>query len=65
VGEPPRQVVVVDERMTLIGSANFTERGQERNIETGVLIEDEGFAERMVGQWRRLIEGGLVKRYVG
>ena len=41
--------VVVDERFTLIGSANFTSRGQERNTEAGVLIEDEGVARRVAG----------------
>lgn len=59
------KVVVVDMRLTLVGSANFTERGQERNIETGVLIEDPGFAQGMVAQWRRLIGAGLVRRYGG
>ena len=38
--------VVVDERLTLIGSANFTDRGQTRNIEIGVLIDDAAFARR-------------------
>jgi phosphatidylserine/phosphatidylglycerophosphate/cardiolipin synthase-like enzyme len=57
--------VVVDERVTLIGSANFTDRGQSRNIEAGVLIEDEDFAKRVVGQWRSLVEAGLVRRYEG
>ena len=59
------KVVVVDTRFTLISSANFTERGQERNIEAGVLIEDVGFAERMVAQWQRLVSSGLVARYQG
>jgi hypothetical protein len=57
--------VVVDEHLTLIGSANFTARGQSRNIEAGVLIEDMNFAKRVAGQWRSLIEAGLVRRYGG
>jgi len=57
--------VVVDERVTLIGSANFTARGQSRNIEAGVLIEDAGFARRVAGQWRSLIEAGLVRKWAG
>jgi phosphatidylserine/phosphatidylglycerophosphate/cardiolipin synthase-like enzyme len=32
--------IVVDDRLTLIISANFTERGPTRNIELGVLTED-------------------------
>lgn len=57
--------VVVDDLLTLIGSANFTARAQTRNIEAGVLIEDRAFAERVSGQWRSLVDAGLVRRYVG
>lgn len=57
--------VVVDQRITLIGSANFTERGQERNVEAGVLIEDEDFACRLVAQWRSLVDSRVVRRYAG
>jgi hypothetical protein len=57
--------VVIDDRETLVTSANFTERGQTRNIELGVLIEDEHFARQVVAQWRGLIAGGQVKRYQG
>ncbi|MBI4957603.1 MAG: phospholipase [Myxococcales bacterium] len=57
--------VVVDDRFTLIGSANFTTRGQSRNLETGVLIEDPAFGERVAEQWRSLVVAGLVSRYVG
>lgn len=54
--------VVVDLERTLVTSANFTDRGQTRNIEMGVLIEDHGFAERVVTQWRSLVESGHVVR---
>jgi len=57
--------VVVDQRLVLIGSANFTERGQERNVEAGVLIEDEDFAVRLEAQWRSLIDSGAMRRYAG
>lgn len=57
--------VVVDARHTLITSANFTDRGQTRNIEVGVLIDDPTFAEQLLTQWRGLIANGLVRRYVG
>ena len=43
---------------------NFTQRGQERNIEVGVLIEDAGFAAALAGQWLGLIEVGLAALYV-
>jgi hypothetical protein len=54
--------VVVDGQRTLITSANFTDRGQTRNLEAGVLIDDEGFAIGLARQWRSLIEAGLVAR---
>lgn len=59
------KVVVVDNRFTFTGSANFTQRGQERNIESGVSIDDRAFAETVVRQWMGLIGAGLVRRYHG
>jgi PLD-like domain len=55
--------IVVDDTRTLITSANFTDRGQTRNIELGVLVEDRTFSEACAGQWRRLVAEGLVRRY--
>jgi phosphatidylserine/phosphatidylglycerophosphate/cardiolipin synthase-like enzyme len=57
--------VVVDDERALITSANFTDRGQERNIEAGVLIEDHVFASELAGHWRQLVNAGLVTRYTG
>ena len=57
------KVVVVDETHVLIGSANFTERGQQRNIEAGALLHDAAFARQLVTQLQSLIDGGYVKRY--
>jgi len=50
--------VVVDERLALVTSSNFTERGQRRNIEVGVLMEDQGFASSLVANFR----GGSFQR---
>ena len=36
--------VVVDHRHVFVTSANFTDRGQTRNIEVGVLLDDEPLA---------------------
>jgi phosphatidylserine/phosphatidylglycerophosphate/cardiolipin synthase-like enzyme len=57
--------IVVDDERSLITSANFTDRGQTRNIEAGVLIEDAAFAAELAGQWRQLVSEGLVRRYAG
>jgi len=53
--------VVVDARHTLITSANFTDRGQTRNLELGVLVDDPDFGARVVGQWRALANAGLLE----
>jgi phosphatidylserine/phosphatidylglycerophosphate/cardiolipin synthase-like enzyme len=57
--------VVVDDEKSFITSANFTERGQTRNIEAGVLITDTAFSEQLAGHWRQLVSVGLVRRYTG
>lgn len=55
--------VVVDLEKAFVSSANFTQRGQERNIEVGVYLEDQAFARSLGGQWFGLIEAGLVQEY--
>ena len=57
--------VVVDDRYALVGSANFTDRGQTRSIEVGALIDDEDFASALSAQWRGLISAELVVHLVG
>lgn len=52
--------LVVDGARAFVSSANFTQRGQERNIEVGVLIEDASFASYLAGQWLGLIDAGIV-----
>lgn len=55
--------VVVDHELSLVTSANFTDRGQERNIEVGVLIRDRTFALSLEQQWFNLIHSGGVVRW--
>lgn len=43
--------VVVDGRWTFVTSANFTDRGQTRNVEVGVLLDDLAFAEALESQF--------------
>lgn len=57
--------VVVDHRLSLITSANFTDRGQTRNFEAGVEIEDEAFALSLARQWQNLIDEGVVVEATG
>ncbi|WP_233104217.1 phospholipase D-like domain-containing protein [Haliangium ochraceum] len=53
----------MDGRHALISSANFTERAHNRNIEVGVLIDDEAFAEQLARQWLSLNGDELVNEY--
>jgi len=55
--------VVVDGAHAFVSSANFTQRGQERNIEVGVLIADPSFASYLAGQWISLIDAGIAREY--
>jgi phosphatidylserine/phosphatidylglycerophosphate/cardiolipin synthase-like enzyme len=54
--------VVVDNDLSLVTSANFTDRGQTRNIEVGALIHDKGYATALERQWNALVEAGGVVR---
>lgn len=55
--------VAVDGERAFVSSANFTARGQERNIEAGVLIHDAAFAAQLERQWMSLVEGGFCLRF--
>lgn len=48
--------LVVDHEQALITSANFTDRGQTRNIEVGVLVRDRGYARALERQWENLVQ---------
>lgn len=54
--------VVVDRRVTLITSANFTEAAQHRNIEAGVLARYPPFVERLAGYFEALRASGQLVR---
>lgn len=47
--------VVIDKRRLLVSSANFTPAAQERNIEVGVLLESENFAQQLLAHVDQLI----------
>jgi phosphatidylserine/phosphatidylglycerophosphate/cardiolipin synthase-like enzyme len=50
--------IVADLERVFITSSNYTESGQLRNIELGLLVRDQRLAARVVGQFRSLIAGG-------
>lgn len=54
--------VVIDRRVALVTSANFTEAAQTRNIEVGALIQSERFAMRLAAHFEALSDAGALKR---
>lgn len=56
------KVVIVDRRLLLIGSANFTEAAQQRNIEIGVLCSVPYLAERVGSYFEALRKSGQLRR---
>lgn len=54
--------IVVDRARALVGSANFTDRGQTRNIELGVLVDDHRFSTAVVGHFLGGVSSGLFRR---
>ena len=46
--------IVVDRRVALVGSANFSNRGRDRNLEVGVVVWDHHFVQSLVAEWEAL-----------
>ncbi len=55
--------VVVDEAAALVTSANFTSRGQHRNVEVGALIRDPVFVRALAAQWDNATSHHLFVRH--
>ena len=54
--------IIVDRRVALITSANFTEAAQRKNIEAGVLIRYEPFVTRLNSYFEALRDSGRLLR---
>lgn len=50
------KVVVVDDEISLVTSANFTEWAQRRNVEAGALIRNAEFARQLRHQFEGLVQ---------
>jgi phosphatidylserine/phosphatidylglycerophosphate/cardiolipin synthase-like enzyme len=57
--------IVVDNARVFVTSANFTEAAQERNIETGVLVNDPSVARGLRDQFESLVTAGRLRRVPG
>lgn len=56
--------VVVDDTDVFVSSANFTEAGQERNIEVGLRLDNPWLARKLVEHFKKMVETGQFKRAV-
>ncbi|MCO8123323.1 DISARM system phospholipase D-like protein DrmC [Stieleria sp. TO1_6] len=54
--------VIVDNAHVFISSANFTEAGQQRNIEVGLHLNSSHLATKTSLHFRKMLEAGLFKR---
>lgn len=52
--------IVVDNHISFVSSANFTEAAQERNIEVGAVIKEREFSEVLAAHLRNLILTNVV-----
>lgn len=43
--------VIVDGNVALVGSANFSNRGRDRNLEVGALIREHHFVQSLLAAW--------------
>lgn len=53
--------VVVDSRYAFVTSANFTDRGQTRNVEVGLLVEDTHLATQLAAHLRRCAQQDIFR----
>ena len=56
--------VVVDQNDVFVSSANFTEAGQERNIEVGLRLDSAWLAKKLVAHFSKLAEAGQFQRAI-
>ncbi|MCB9729130.1 MAG: phospholipase [Deltaproteobacteria bacterium] len=54
--------VVVDSRYAFVTSANFTDRGQTRNVEVGLLVDDAQLAGQLGGHLRRCAQQDIFRQ---
>jgi len=54
--------VIIDARRVFVSSANFTEAGQERNIEVGLTLQSPALAERLLRFMDTLVAGAHLRQ---
>lgn len=53
--------IVIDRKVAMVTSANFTEAAQTRNVEVGVLIRCPAFASQLAGHFESLATAGILR----
>ena len=56
--------IIVDAREVFVSSANFTEAGQERNIEVGLRLDNPWLARKLVEHFKKMVESGQFQRAI-
>ncbi len=59
------KVIVIDDDLSFVTSANFTEWAQQRNVEAGVLIRNPDFARQLRQQFDGLVQSRAVLEVPG
>ncbi len=59
------KVVVIDDEIAFVTSANFTEWAQQRNVEAGVLVRNAQFARQLRQQFEGLVQSKAVLEVPG
>jgi phosphatidylserine/phosphatidylglycerophosphate/cardiolipin synthase-like enzyme len=52
--------IIVDRDKALVGSANFSNRGRDENLEVGALVRDHHFVQSLAAAWDD-VHGELVE----
>lgn len=56
--------VAVDNNQVFVSSANFTEAGQDRNIEVGLLVRSSVLSERLSRFFESLVDNHYFRRAI-
>jgi phosphatidylserine/phosphatidylglycerophosphate/cardiolipin synthase-like enzyme len=59
------KVIVVDDEVSFVTSANFTEWAHQRNVEAGALIRSTDFARQLRQQFDNLVQARVVLEVPG
>ena len=56
--------IVIDLHDVFVSSANFTEAGQQRNIEVGLRIDNAWLSQKLVEHFKKMVETGQFRRAI-